>query len=369
MSYKENIDEYEIDVPKEERKLDTVSYDYSVSYLNELIKQGKIILEVPFQRQYIWPEDKSAQLIESLILNVPIPPLYFAEEEDGKWLVIDGLQRLSSIKKFFENEYSLKKMDVIKELDKSKYKDLPPKAKGLLDDGLMRVNVIKKTSHPDIKFDIFMRLNKGSVTLNYQELRNCLYRGIFNDTLKELTKTNTDLKRILNQKKPDPRYLDSEFVLRGFALSDNLIYSETEQSYIFNGYKGKMVKYLNDYMAEKQKFNSPEISEEYTKRFTETYKKIIIVFGETQAFRDISTDNKKVYKAIMDIIYPSFERISLSDIQDKKDDLKSALIELLTTNSTFRDSITYRTSDRNVLNGRINTWMMELQKYVQIRAD
>ena len=92
---------------------------------------AKIILEVPFQRNHIWKEDRASQLIESLIMNVPIPPLYFSEEEDGNWLVLDGLQRLSSIKTFFENEYSLKNLEIVKELEGHKYKDLPPKARNI----------------------------------------------------------------------------------------------------------------------------------------------------------------------------------------------------------------------------------------------
>lgn len=112
-----------------------MSYDYSVQYLYDLMKRGKIVLEVPFQRKQIWKSDKSSSLIESIIMNVPIPPLYFAEEENGNWLVLDGLQRLSSIKDFYDNEYALTKLEVLTELNKRKYKDLPPKSRSLLDDG------------------------------------------------------------------------------------------------------------------------------------------------------------------------------------------------------------------------------------------
>ena len=213
---------YEIDVPKEKRYLNTMSYDYSVQYLYDLMKKGKIILEVPFQRKQIWKSDKSSSLIESIVMNVPIPPLYFAEEENGNWLVLDGLQRLSSIRNFYDNEFSLCKLEVLSELNKRKYKDLPPKSKSLLDDGMLRVNVIKKDSHRDIKYDIFMRLNRGAVTLNYQELRNCMYRGNLNDAAKELCEENVDFLKILKQKKPHQRYLDVEFIIRYFAISDNI---------------------------------------------------------------------------------------------------------------------------------------------------
>ena len=85
---------YIIDVPKEKRYLNTMSYDYSVQYLYDLMRKGKIVLEVPFQRKQIWKPEQASSLLESIIMNVPIPPLYFAEEENGNWLVLDGLQRL-----------------------------------------------------------------------------------------------------------------------------------------------------------------------------------------------------------------------------------------------------------------------------------
>ena len=90
--FEEDDDKLVLDIPKEERYLNTASYDYSVEFIVSKMQSEypKIILEVPFQRHYIWRDDKASQLIESIIMNVPIPPIYFAEEDDGRWLVIDG---------------------------------------------------------------------------------------------------------------------------------------------------------------------------------------------------------------------------------------------------------------------------------------
>lgn len=289
---------YEIDVPKEKRYLNTMSYDYSVQYIYDLIKKGKIILEVPFQRKQIWKTDKASSLVESIIMNVPIPPLYFAEEENGNWLVLDGLQRLSSIRNFYDNEFALTKLEVLTDLNKMKYKDLPPKSKSLLDDGMLRVNVIKKDSHRDIKYDIFMRLNRGAVTLNYQELRNCMYRGNLNDAAKELCKENTDFLKILKQKAPHQRYLDVEFIIRYFAMSDSIAIDENGDVYI-EGYKGKLVQFINEYM-DTHKDCTEEEKQGYKDRFNSTIEKVVTVFGTDEAFRDISTGNTKIYKTIAD---------------------------------------------------------------------
>lgn len=354
--FQEEKESYEIDVPKEKRYLNTMSYDYSVQYLYDLMKKGKIILEVPFQRKQIWKTDKSSSLLESIIMNVPIPPLYFAEEEDGNWLVLDGLQRLSSIKNFYDNEFSLNKLEVLPELNKLKYKDLPPKSKSLLDDGMLRVNVIKKDSHRDIKYDIFMRLNRGAVTLNYQELRNCMYRGNLNDAAKELCEENVDFLKIMKLKKPHQRYLDVEFIIRYFAISDNIAVDDNGDVYL-EGYKGKLVQYLNEYMDEHKNCTLEE-KQQYKERFNDTLEKVVIVFGVDKAFRDISTDNTKIYKTIADFVLPSIERMSKEYVMMNKTLIYNRLLVFL-QNETIKESLSKRTSDRDVVNLRLKMWFKE----------
>ena len=354
---------YEVDVPKEKRYLNTISYDYSVQYIYDLIKRGKIILEVPFQRNQIWKPDKSSSLIESIIMNVPIPPLYFAEEENGNWLVLDGLQRLSSIRGFYDNEFALTKLEVLTELNKSKYKDLPLKSRSLLDDGLLRVNVIKKDSHRDIKYDIFMRLNRGAVTLNYQELRNCMYRGNLNDAAKELCKENADFLKILKQKAPHQRYLDVEFIIRYFAMSDNIAVDENGEVYI-NGYKGKLVQFLNEYMDTHKDCTELE-KQAYKERFNSTIEKVVIVFGTDEAFRDISTENTKIYKTIADFIMPSLERMTKEYVEINKDLIYSRLKAFLAIDD-IKDSLSKRTSDKDIVNKRIRMWFKEFEDAISL---
>ena len=356
--FKSTDDSYKIDIPKEKRYLNTISYDYSVQYLYDLVKKGKIILEVPFQRKEVWKPDRASSLVESIIMNVPIPPLYFAEEENGNWLVLDGLQRLSSIRNYYDNEFALSKLEVLTELNGIKYKDLPPMAKSLLDDGMLRVNVIKKDSHRDIKYDIFMRLNRGAVILNYQELRNCMYRGNLNDAAKELCEENKVFLEILKQKKPHPRYLDVEFIIRYFAFSDNISKDDVGNVNV-NGYRGKLVQFLNEYM-DVHKNCTIEDKQRYKERFNSTIEKVMIVFGADKAFRDISTDNTKIYKTIADFIMPSFERMQKEYIESNKDYIYDKLVEFLRIEEV-KDSISKRTSDKDIVNLRIRMWFKEFE--------
>lgn len=333
------------------RKLITISYDYSVDYIFNLMTQRdpKIILEVPFQRKYIWPEEKASQLIESILLNVPIPPIYLAEEENGKWLVIDGLQRLNAILKFFQNEYPLKKLELITEMEDKKYKDLPNKLADILRDGMLRINIIKNESHPEIKYDIFMRLNKGSVSLNNQELRNCLYRGTLNNTIKELT-YNTNFLGILGVSDPHDRFLDAEFVLRYIAFSENVKFDHNEFS--INGYGGSLKTFLNNYME-----NNRNISEEkcvaMKNKFVQTINKVLEVFNKNEAFRE--PGSKLINKALADCIMIVFEKYDTKILSQNKDAIIKALRTILSVDK-FKSSISQKTSDTKNLKYRINEW-------------
>ncbi len=342
-----------IEIPKEERNLNTVSYDYSVDYVaSQMINDSpKIILEVPFQRNQVWKSDRASQLIESIIMNVPIPPLYFSEEENGKWLVVDGLQRLIAIKSFYENEYALKKLEIIKELEGKKFKDLPQKAKDLLKDGLLRINVIKKDSHPDIKYDIFMRLNTGAVLLNAQELRNCLFRGKLNNLLKNLVNNKTILK-LLNQNKPNNRYLDVEFLIRFVAFHKNLKIEDNKFS--IDNYGGSLKSFLNSFMDE-----DPNPSEDDLKKIEkiiiDTFKKVDLVFGNENGLKLPISRSSLINKAYADCVLLSFARIEKRKLRERKSFIIKKRNELL-KNPDFTNAILKRTSDHENIKVRLKLW-------------
>jgi hypothetical protein len=353
------------EIPKEERKLDTTSYDYAVDYLVHLMREEskKIILVVPFQRKYIWKDDRASLLIESIIMNVPIPPLYFSEELDNNWLVIDGLQRLTAILKFYKNEFALKNLKIVKELEGKKYEELPHKSKRLLDTGLMRVIVVRNSSHADIKYDVFMRLNQGAVSLTHQELRNCLYRGKLIDIAKELVASNRDFLDILGLEKPDDRFADVEFVLRFFALHNCLIPDEPGK-YRVNSYTNSFGQFINSYLSSHQNPSRDEMVV-HTRLFNDTIAKVVSVFGVEHAFRDLSAAKKskkvnKVNRAIADFILLSFARFPQSQLDSKKPDIIQLLIHLIETDETFRESLLQRSYTKRNLEYRINTWMANL---------
>ncbi len=360
IEYSEGYED-EIQIPKELRKIRTQAYDKSVEDTVGMIKKGRIFLQPDFQRNsQVWDYKTSSQLIESILLNVPIPPIYVAEEDDGSWNIIDGLQRLTSFKNFYEGKFKLRGLDSLKELNKQSYESLNPNAKNILDNGSLRIILITKESHPEMKYDVFMRLNRGSVKLTEQELRNCLYRGPFNDLIKDL-RNNKQLLDILNLDKPHKRMDDAELILRYFALSENF----DRKNILIIGYKGIMKTFLNAYMNKNKNMDTEQIEKLRTK-FNDTLNKVYTIF-EKNAFRKIETNGdfyRWMNKAIYDFIMLSFEQYSLEALLNKRNQILDALKNCVNGDKNFEDSITVGTSEPKRMEYRIKTWLSEMDRII-----
>jgi hypothetical protein len=206
-----------------DRRLFTQPYDLVVQTLMDQITGGTIFLrplsERPsFQRRYVWTNVLASRLIESILLNVPIPPCYLSQNEEFELDVIDGQQRLFSLHRFINNQFALSGIEVLSELNKLRFHQIPMKYRGQLKTHTLRCILITNESHPEIKFDVFERLNTNTVPLNAQELRNCIYRGSLNTLLQDVV-TYQPWLSILGKKQPDKRMRDEELALRFFWFS------------------------------------------------------------------------------------------------------------------------------------------------------
>ena len=148
----------ELLIAPKDRKLVAQPFDFIVGSLEEQIKIGQLILQDEYQRRQIWDQRKASRLIESLLLNVPIPVCYFAELEDGAYSVIDGQQRLTAIVRFITNLYPLTGLRVPPELNRKRFSELDTGDQRLIRTRTIRCIVIQRESHPDIRFDVFERL-------------------------------------------------------------------------------------------------------------------------------------------------------------------------------------------------------------------
>lgn len=246
-----------------ERTVKTQNIEYDLETLVKKIDKNVIKLDPEYQRNHRWKNETSSRLIESLILNIPIPTIYISqdvdvddevEEEISRYSVIDGQQRLTAIYNFMKNKYPLEGMRVLEELNDSYYKDLPPFLVRRLEERTLKCLRIDSTLDAQVKYDIFERLNTGAVQLDSQELRNAVYRGKFNDLIKEVAKNNKFRKLIgvdIENPEDSPKVKkmqDVELVLRFFALDEGN----------YNNVKKGFKEFLSDEM---EKFNKKNVKE------------------------------------------------------------------------------------------------------------
>ena len=132
-------------------------------------------MDPDFQRDFIWPVDKQSKLIESVLMRIPLPVFYIAENEDGRMVVVDGLQRLSTFRNFVEDGLRLRLPDQ-PDLNGKQFADLEPKLQNRIEDCNLTLYVIDSKAPERARLDIFERVN-GGVPLTRQQMRNCLYMG------------------------------------------------------------------------------------------------------------------------------------------------------------------------------------------------
>jgi hypothetical protein len=322
-----------------------------------------------FQRGYVWDLAKASRLIESVLLNVPLPLIYTAEESDSnKEVVIDGQQRLLTLFGYIKGQFPrntrpfrLKHLKILSDLNGKLFSDLdePYRTKILRYD--MTIIKIGSSSDPNVKFEIFERLNSGSVSLNPQELRNCIYRGRFNDLLRELTQYPNFRKAIASETLLE-RMLDAELVLRFLAFY--------ERTYL--NFPGGIKSFLNDFMNDYCKNISPEKQKKFTDIFKQASDLVFSVFGDN-SFRRYSPGTERsadgrwertVNRALYDIVMWGFTQYDKNTVMQNSDSIRSALIDLCVNDDEFRDSITAATNDRSRVNYRFTTWKNALDSVI-----
>lgn len=197
----------------------TEQKDITLAQLKEDVDANDIITNPDYQRKYVYDDKRASKLVESILLGIPIPIIYLCEEEDGTLSVIDGQQRIISFVRYMKNEYPLDKLTKLTDLNGLYYKDLEKRIQRLLKSKTLKAITISKDSK-ELKYEIFSRLNLGAVKLKDQEVRNCIYRGSFNNMLKDIAESNKNLSILFHDENKRSSY--EERILRFFALRNYL---------------------------------------------------------------------------------------------------------------------------------------------------
>jgi len=264
-----------------------------------MVKNRQLKIDPEFQREFVWTEAAQTRFIDSLIKQLPIPSMCISlDYKTDKRLVVDGLQRISTIIKFLkeDTDWRLSNIEDVDSRIKGKtvqeIKQNYPELYSRVENLPLPITVIRfdssKSRHMDYLFTIFHRLNTGGTPLNNQEIRNCIYQGTFNDLLKECVnyknwKKITPLKTHYKNKDQDQeyelknRFVNEEFILRFFAFFDD-----------YKDYPGRLSKFLNDYMKKNRTIDEYSKIEKYV-LFKRTVDLIHKHFSDKKSLSDIGS--------------------------------------------------------------------------------
>lgn len=304
------------------------------------IRHNELDLQLDFQRQRdIWTDKAKSKLIESLLIRIPLPAFYIDATNEEKWLVIDGLQRLTTLKRFvIDQNLQLRGLEFLTNLEGKTYSELSRPFQRRILETQVTVYQIEQGTPPGVKFNIFRRINTGGLPLSAQEIRHVLNQGKAADTLAQLASTQ-EFKRVIGNSIRDNRMEDRECVLRFFAftITPYTMYKAEEYD-----------SFLNDCMAKMNQMSDAELSE-LGSHFRRAMVAAYDIFA-TDAFR-------KRYKAgaprypINKALFESWS-VNLDQLDDKalrllverKDKLKERFITLM-NNHEFDEAISQGTGN------------------------
>jgi hypothetical protein len=251
--------------------------DQGLVSVAQLVQSGAIDVSPKFQRRDRWTPDRQSSLIESFLVNIPVPPVYLAEDEGriGRYAVIDGKQRLTAIEAFFSDRLVLRNLSRMDALNGMRFSTMPESVRTSLGMKNLRVTTLLRQSDEGLKHEVFLRLNTGGEVLNPQEIRNVAYRGPLNDLIYELAE-NLFLRSQFKVVPPmSPAYrkmTDAEFVLRFFALANR-----------WRQFSGDIRVTLDDYMLVNKEASGTELVR-LRREFTNAIEVAEAVWG-TNAFK------------------------------------------------------------------------------------
>jgi hypothetical protein len=282
----------EFDAEPDQITYDITSYgaDLPADMLVSRLQKKDIVIP-QFQREFVWTLRDASRFIESLILGLPVPGVFFSRDKESRLVVVDGQQRLRSLLAFFENDFKGKSFALAKVhemLEGRRYKELEPEQRRMLDNSLIHATIFTQNSPQDgdsATYSIFERLNTGGRRLYPQEIRAAVhYAGGFSELLKSLN-NNESWRQIYGKRKSD-RMKDVELVLRFCAL---LMSSDA--------YEKPMKTFLNDFMAANAALTN-EKGEELRIRFEAAIAYICGALG-SRAFKPLTAFNAAVFDAVM----------------------------------------------------------------------
>ncbi len=349
----------------------------SVGDLIRDFQTTKIVIP-SYQRTFVWSNDKQCRFIESIFLQIPIPAIFLLEkikddenDNTGRVIfeVIDGVQRITTIANFVNGLLKLANLETLTDLNQAKFSQLPSSISDLFMEREIDTIIIQSGTDPEIQFEVFGRLNQGSVSLNPQELRNCMFHGIFNDfligcsgntTYRELLEPFSKFKTPKEGTADKNRMFDVELVLRFFCVYE-LFDSES------NKYPEIRAETLNGYMRDKNsdKFRSLEDLEEIFKKVIEMIK---IVYSGNQ-FRNFLRKKDQISfvntlsQSVFEVQMLGFVDYDISQLRGKTEIIYETFLDMSSYDLIFSDAMSKATGSK--INERVIIWKNRLKDVLE----
>lgn len=320
--------------PFDTSKVDISPKPLSLDMILARLENEEIDLFPDFQRKAdLWSDKQQSQLIESLLLRIPLPAFYFDGSENDKWIVIDGLQRLTALKKFFvDKSLPLSGLEFLKDLESTTIDDMPRAYVRRMKETQITAYIINPGAPVSLKYNIFKRINTGGLKLEPQEIKHALFQGRAAKFLKKLA-DKQEFKEATSYSVKSDRMLDREFALRFIAFYE-LSYSK---------YRGSIDIFLNEAME----FINREYDEDYEKKMEGIFINVLntcnSIFGK-YAFRRVPDLEKRrpISKALFETwtsILAKYPQKDLQLLAGKKEYIFDEYIKLCKYNTEFIDAI------------------------------
>jgi hypothetical protein len=349
--------EDEDDLPKNVSFKDAVvmNADWTIETIDNQINKGNIDLQPGFQRRAAWDDTRKSRLIESIIVGMPVPNIVLAENKEhrGRFLVIDGKQRLLSINEFVKGAFKLRGLDMRSDLNDKTYVDLPQNDKEYLDNSTLRATVIKNWSDEDFLYATFYRLNSGSLPLSPQELRKALIGGKLLESIENYLIESKEFHVIFGQGL-DKRMRDSELVLRFIAYDRDLV-----------GYRGDFKQFLDETTRHYELSWDARAQDVEAKflRLDEALKAANAIFGR-DCFKKWLGDKyeRVINRAIFDCIARFFAEPDIAQLAMTRRDKVVEHFHALCLEPAFKDAVEKTPKTVGATTSRIALWGRSLSR-------
>ena len=328
----------------------------TVAEVVKRIKRERFFLDPDFQRDFVWEPSKQSKLMESCLMRIPLPVLYVAEGPDGRILVVDGLQRLTTFVRFLGNKLALIGLGRDHPLNGKRFSDLPIHLQERVEDTQLTLYILDKDAPRRARLDIFERVNSGAV-LARQQMRNAIYNGPGTRWLSNMAKEKsflTSTGRSLNAKTMRDREAINRFA--GFFLLG-------WRSYV----NGDMDEFLAQTLV-RLNAEDDDVFHKLKKAFIQSMHKNHELFGRHAFRRSLAKDRGRDKRSVInislfDVFSWAFTQISRSVVNDYRDEIARLVIDLI-LNPEFQNTITYSTNSTRQVRIRFDMAEQALGPYM-----